>query len=574
MNYYLYTIKTCVRYINRYPMYWFWMSVRAIFVVSETALPIILGHVINLLTQEGPNWEKISLWIFLYIGLSLINPFLEIYTGYQAWSKASRIGRDFRLDTMKLLKYAGLAFWNGKEKGGVMKVVDRSFSHFTELTANISHLYLWWGGRVIGIIVASAFIDPVIVLIYAVDMVLFVANLWYMIPKEEKKGVVEYKAEEDVTSRIMEYLNNFRTVVYINLFGRQEKEIKYYNDVSYDTYLTREKTTNWKWFFNNQLHAFSAVVTFAYGLHQIFQGNFEVGTLATLMIFSRSFSENIGALVWQSEWIVQFVNSMRRWHETFGAIKEDPQLLVPTKDITFNTLELKNVSVNRSERETLTDVSFQVKKGEKVAIVGYTGSGKSTMLDIILKALTEYKGIVSINDYDYNDLKVVDITNIFSIVPQEVQLFRDSVKGNILASNEEYNKPLDELLRVCSLTELVAKLPNGVEEPISEGSTNISGGERQRIGIARALVEEQPVLVLDEATASLDPKTERDVVTNIINTYPDLTLIYITHKYSLLNSFDHILVVSDGKIVEEGDFETLKGKGGLFKDLFEASKVD
>jgi ABC-type multidrug transport system fused ATPase/permease subunit len=291
------------------------------------------------------------------------------------------------------------------------------------------------------------------------------------------------------------------------------------------------------------------------------------------MFFSMRFADDLGALIWQSEEFVRFMNGLTRYYETFDTVKIADDQLVPTEDIAFKNLSFRNVSLQRKERETLQDISFDLPKGQKLAIVGYTGSGKSTMIDITLKAITEFQGDVHLNEKSYKDLKVVDITNIFSVVPQEVQLFRDTVKGNILASNPDFSGSLDTLISTCMLGDLINKLPKGVDTEISEGSTNISGGERQRIGIARALVEQQPILVLDEATASLDPKTERQVITNIIHAYPELTVIYITHKYSLLNYFDHILVLSDGKIIEQGDFDTLVKRGGLFKDLFEASQV-
>lgn len=234
---------------------------------------------------------------------------------------------------------------------------------------------------------------------------------------------------------------------------------------------------------------------------------------------------------------------------------------------------MKGVTLQREERETLTDVSLQITKGDKLAIVGYTGSGKSTLLDVILKVITDYEGTVAINNHTYRDLKVVDIANIFSVVPQEVQLFHDTVRNNILASNESFTGNLDTIIRNAGLSELIERLPKGLDSVIHEGSGNISGGERQRIGIARSLVQEQPVLVLDEATASLDPRTERDVVTRIISEYPEQTMIYITHKYSLLNYFSHIIVMNNGRIIEEGSFDELLSKGGLFKDLYKASQL-
>jgi subfamily B ATP-binding cassette protein MsbA len=441
------------------------------------------------------------------------------------------------------------------------------------LAALLSHTYLWIFGKITGMFIANIFINPVVVIFYIVNIILFSTNLYMLLPKEDKLGIIERRGQESVNSRIMEYLVNFKTVVYLNLFKRQEKEIDFYNKDAYQKYCKREVISSWKWYLNNQLHNLTTIAIFVYGLIQVSNGNLKVGTLATLIIFSISYAEHLGWLMEQMDELIRYVNSLQRWQETFGNIKEDNKLLTPTKGIQFDKLKINNLSVQREDRETLSKVSFDLNKGDKLAVVGFTGSGKSTLLDVILKVIIDYQGEIKLGDIDYKDLKVVDITNVFSIVPQEVQLFRDTVKGNILASRPDYDKSIDDLLKTSCLLDLIKKLPQGLDQPIHEGSTNVSGGERQRIGIARALIEEQPVLVLDEATASLDPKTERDVITNIINKYPDLTVIYITHKYSLLDYFDKILVMNEGRVVEKGSFEELKSKGGLFSDLFEASQV-
>ncbi|MFW5704089.1 MAG: ABC transporter ATP-binding protein [Patescibacteria group bacterium] len=573
MKHYIHAFRLAVTYLNKYPMYWVWMSVRVLFVISEVCLPIILGHIINILTNQGSSWETVGLWATIYVVLHIINPMLEVWTAVQAWIIGIRAAHDFRQDTVELLKHTGLSFWQNKSKGSVMKIIDQAHSDFGNICATISHTYLWGGGRVLGVLLASSFFDPVIFAIYMIDIVLFYANLHIMIPIENRRGLIERKGQEDVTGRISEYLQNFKTVVYLNLFDRQERELREYNEKAYQKYRHRETMSTIKWYNNNQLHNIATVAVFCYGMYLVMQGEFAVGSLATLMIFSTSFSDNLAWLVWQSDQLIGYVNSVQRHQETFGMVKADERALIPTENVSFSSLSLKNVSLQREERETLTDVSLQINKGDKLAIVGYTGSGKSTLLDVILKVITDYEGEVSINHHTYRQLKVVDIANIFSVVPQEVQLFHDTVRNNILASNESFQGDLDTIIHNAGLTELIDRLPKGLDSVIHEGSGNISGGERQRIGIARSLVQEQPVLVLDEATASLDPRTERDVVTRIINEYPDQTMIYITHKYSLLNYFSHILVMNDGRIIESGSFKDLLSKGGLFKDLYEASQM-
>ncbi len=571
-NYYIFTIKIALKYINQFHMYWFWFGVRIIYIAIEVALPIIFGIIINELVTSNNDLSTAGFWIMAYIVLQIIGPFIEVSSGNTAWVYGAKCAGRLREDTIYLLKYAGLNYWQDKSRGEVMKVIDKSYDLFYQLTALVSHQYLWMVGRIIGIFIASTFIDPVILLIYLVDAIFFFLNLYILLPKEKKADLAVNRQSESLNGKIYQYLQNFRTIVYLNLFARQDKAIKEEEKELMGKITKRERLEFHKWLNNNELHNLTTVAIFLYALWQIQNGQFDIGMLTTVILFANTFSSELGNLVWRTNEFVQFSNAMQRYDETFGSIIADPESLKPTEGVQFQNLSLENVSLERDERETLRNVNFNLKKGEKLALVGYTGSGKSTLLDITLKVITDYDGQVKINQRDYHDLKVADVMNIFSIVPQEVQLFKDTIRGNILASNSKFSGDLDRIVDISGLSDLIAKLPDGLDTVIQESSTNFSGGERQRIGIARALVQEQPVLVLDEATASLDPKTEREVVTNIIKNYPDLTIIYVTHKYSLLNYFDQILVLDSGRIVEQGSFEKLLAGGGLFKDLHEASQ--
>lgn len=404
------------------------------------------------------------------------------------------------------------------------------------------------------------------------DAVFFAINIKILMPQESRAGLLERKAQETVYGRINEYLINYKTVVYLNLFQRQDKEIFQYNELAYATYTNRERISGWKWYINNQIHALFISGIIIYAVWQVLLGNLHVGMLTTIVFFSLRIAENMTDFVWQISELVRFSNSIQRYNDTFVEVHENYSES-SSKIIHFEKLTLQKVTLQQKDRETLRNVSVTIKKGHKVAIVGFTGSGKTTLIDILLKAITTYDGEIFINEHNYHDVHVQDIAKVFSIVPQEVQLFQGTVKDNIAINPDYQEKDLTEVITIACLPSLIYKLPKGVDSHIHEGASNISGGERQRIGIARALLQKHPVLILDEATASLDPKTEREVITNIITTCKDTTMLYITHKYSLLNLFDEIIVMNEGSIIEHGSFASLVDKGGLFKDLFDASQI-
>ena len=338
------------------------MGLRAMFVVSEILMPIILGHIINLITAGQASWNEIMVWAAIFCLQTLLHPPIEVFTANRAWIYAKKVGQDFRQDAASLLKHSGLNFWQNKSKGSVMKVIDQAVEDITNFSAAISHIYLWWGGRALGIFLASTFFDPVILVIYVVDLIIFAINLKIMIPKEQKLGVIENKGKENVTGRIMEYLNNFKTVVYLNLYQKQEKEIAYYNQQEYERFRRREFVTSWKWYNNNQLHNITVLLVFSYSLYLVMIGQFIVGTMTTIVFFAIRFADDVGAMVWQTEQFVSYVNGMQRYHETFGNIKPNPQDLIPSVTIDFESLSINNVSLQRSDRETLKNVSFYLKK--------------------------------------------------------------------------------------------------------------------------------------------------------------------------------------------------------------------
>lgn len=563
--------KLSFSYIKRYPKFWLYFVLRIVTTLADVSVPLIIGYIIVLLTNHG-ELANIYVWAIFLTAIIILNPVLDKIAFVNSWYISVRIAHDFRLDEVKRLRHTGLVFWQRNDKGNVLKIIDQAFEHFALLSGSIIHSWVPFLGRTIGIFVSTTLIDPVIGILFLIDAVFFTINIKILLPKESETGIGERMAHESVYGRINEYLTNYKTIVYLNLFGRQNAEISGYNEGAYLAYKKRERLSGWKWYFNNQIHAVCISAIIIYSIWQVLQGHLQVGLLTTIVFFSLRVTDYMTEGAWNISELVKFSNSIRRYNDTFKEVSESYSG-GPSKTINFKQLAFESVSLQQENRETLRNVDLLIKKGQKVAIVGYTGSGKTTLVDILLKAITSYDGEIFINNHNYRDLHVQDIAKIYSIVPQEVQLFQGTLKDNIAISPEYLEKNLQVVIKVAELTSLIDKLPSGVDSHIHEGASNISGGERQRIGIARSLLQNRPVLILDEATANLDPKTEREVITNIIGEYPKLTMLYITHKYSLLNLFDEIVVMNEGSIIEQGSFESLIANGGLFKDLFEASQM-
>ena len=234
-------------------------------------------------------------------------------------------------------------------------------------------------------------------------------------------------------------------------------------------------------------------------------------------------------------------------------------------------ISMKHVYVIIDSKEILKDITLQINPGEKIGIVGPTGAGKSTLLDILPK-LVSYKGDVYIKDTPLESISNKSIRSKIAFASQHVFIFNDSVRNNLLLANP---KASDELLiKALKLAkaEFLLKLKNGLDTILGEQGYSVSGGERQRIAIARLFLTNPDVILLDEITSALDVHTEQAIISNIFDVFKDKTILIVAHRLSNITNCNKILYVEDGRILEEGTFEELLKKQGNFYALYNKSR--
>jgi ATP-binding cassette, subfamily B, bacterial len=246
--------------------------------------------------------------------------------------------------------------------------------------------------------------------------------------------------------------------------------------------------------------------------------------------------------------------------EEQGEIKED----------FVNSIEFRNVSYSYDhEIRVLKDLNFRFNKGKKYAIIGKSGSGKSTILKLLMKYYFDYDGNIFIDNISNKTISSISLNKMISVTHQDVFLFDTTIKNNITLFEDYSCTEIKNALIDSGLYDFVNQLDNRENTLIGENGCNLSGGEKQRISIARAIIRNTPILVLDEATSSLDNKTS-DFIENTILNLKDKTIIVITHKLSkkLLKEFDEIIVLKEGQVIESGDFNYLIEKQGYFYSLY------
>jgi len=245
-------------------------------------------------------------------------------------------------------------------------------------------------------------------------------------------------------------------------------------------------------------------------------------------------------------------------------------LPVPSNTPGRFSLEFDHVhfAYQSDEGQVVHDISFEVSTGKRIAIVGASGAGKSTLVNLALRFWDPDKGTIRLNGHDLRQYALGDLRGLIGVVSQDAYLFNDTIRGNLLlARPEASDSEIEQALEQAQLTAYIQQLPKGLATWVGEQGLRLSGGERQRLAIARALLKDAPLLVLDEATANLDPMTEHTLLDALDMLMQGRTTLVITHRLVRMERMDEILVLDEGSIRERGTHEQLLRSGGLYQQM-------
>ncbi len=253
---------------------------------------------------------------------------------------------------------------------------------------------------------------------------------------------------------------------------------------------------------------------------------------------------------------------------TKSSLDDKPDAL--SKNDFNKQISINKISFKYEDEYVLQDFKLNVEKGKTVALVGQSGSGKSTIANLVTRFYDVNKGSIEIDDLDIRDLKKQSLRGLMGLVTQDSILFNDSVKNNVLLGDETAtDKDIIEALKIANAWEFVKNLPNGIDTNIGDSGNKLSGGQKQRLSIARAVLKNPPIMILDEATSALDTESERLVQVALENMMKNRTSIVIAHRLSTIQKADTIVVMQKGKIVEQGKHEELLQKKGIYSNLVE-----
>lgn len=312
------------------------------------------------------------------------------------------------------------------------------------------------------------------------------------------------------------------------------------------------------------------LVAFGGGMYLVFGGHTTIGSVTAIV-------QLVNFVVMPLNEIGMGMSKFREGQATLNSfeVKDVIELQTgKTKEYFDDVISFSNVDFfyPNAEKKIFNNLSLQIKKGEKIAIVGMSGSGKSTLLNLLLRFYDVTSGYISIDNQDLQAISAESLYNLMTIVQQDVYIFDDTLKANITLSQSFTEDDIKKAVQQSGLESYILENELGLQTSCGENGSNLSGGERQRLSIARALIRKTPILLLDEATSSLDNKVTTEIENSILE-IQDLTVLVVTHKLnkSMLKKYDRILFMKNGVIVEDGSFDNLMDRKGEFYKLVELS---
>ena len=385
------------------------------------------------------------------------------------------------------------------------------------------------------------------------------------------------KMFSDISSRVQENLSGVRVV---RAYVQEEAELRQFEALNRDYIAQNIKLARLSGLFMPLLQALIAItflVVLWAGGYRLLNGRISLGSFVM-------FNTYMGMLVWPMIAMGWVVNLVQRGTASVGRINEllnaEPAIAAPTlpkplPEPLAGTIEFENVAVRYASGTALERVSLRIPGGSTVAIAGHTGSGKSTLLNLIPRLLDPTEGRVRIDGVDLREVAPEELRRHIGFVPQETFLFSATLGENIAFGVPDATE--DEIRRAAEIAGLmtdIAAFPNGLETAVGERGLTLSGGQKQRTAIARALLRDPKILILDDALSSVDTLTEDRILAALSGVMRGRTTILVSHRVSTIRNADHIFVLEHGSIVESGSHEQLLASGGYYADLYQKQLLE
>ena len=425
---------------------------------------------------------------------------------------------------------------------------------------------------IVGLSLAYFSIIPAIVL--TIVTIIFISYSYYIQEIQQKSKIIFNSLEDREKGFISDIFTNIDSIKY---FGKEKLIKQRFEKIS-------EKTKNagltywgyFRWFDSGQIFILAAgtFLLIYFPLMQFLAGEITIGTL----VFIYTIYSNVVGPMFGFVWGMRgFYRAMADFQDLFeyGKVENEIKDLPNAKELKVKegSIEFSNVSFDYGKRRIFSHFDLKIKPNEKIALVGHSGCGKTTLVKLLYRFYDVKAGAILVDNRDIEEYKQESLRSELSIVPQECILFDETIYNNILFSNPTSSR--DEVIKAikfAQLDKIIKKFPKKVNTIVGERGVRLSGGEKQRVSIARAILANKKILVLDEATSSLDSETEHEIQQALENLLKGRTSIIIAHRLSTIMNADRIIVMKNGKIAQEGTHQELIKQQGEYKRLWNLQK--
>jgi len=543
-------------------------------IIIPAKLPAFITSFVDKINNLSPE-VLLSYMIVGMISLFIMKGLIGYWQGYLMSDIGQNVVKDIRSKLYAKLQNLSLDYYTHKRGGEMISRITNDVRLVENAVAYGSTDLVYQTALVIIFMSLTFFLNLklAVVCIFLVPLISFpIVKVGKVLRKLSKKS---QEKMADINSLLYETIIGTRIV---KAFNMENYEIDKFNRVNYDYYKISMKSIKRLLFLSpltELLGVLAACFILFWGGKDIISGKISFGvfgvSMGALLSLIRPFKKlsQVNSINQQavaaSERIYEVLDTNPTVVERAGA-KE----LAGFKD----SVIFDHVWFNYADQEILKDINLEVRRGQMLAIVGPSGTGKTTMVDLIPRFYDPKKGRVLIDGVDIRDVTLKSLRQQIGIVTQETILFNDSIRGNIsYGSTQATQKEIEEAAAKAHAHEFIKHLPQGYETVIGDRGMKLSGGERQRIAIARALLKNPPILILDEATSQLDSEAERIVQEALDRLMHGRTVFVIAHRLSTVRNAHRIVVLDRGAIVEQGSHSELVVRNGLYKRLYEMQEL-
>ena len=567
-------MKNFLRLISRAKLYYKFIIIGLIGLVTTTVCqlysPKLTQKLVKLVTDlpddlpvQAVRIAFILLAVYILQGLGQF--FRSLFLHKAAWGFIA----DLRVDLFRKIEWLSMRFFTNKQTGELVSRVVNDTAQLESLLAHSIPDLLVNGILFLGVLIILLFINVQLTLISMITLPLIFLFV-YLFTKKVRPLFKQAHAKVGELSAVIQ--DNFSGIKEIQVFNKQEIEAENVKIASYahkKVILSALKKSALFHPASELANNLGAVIITAFGGIMAFKHQIDASEIVAFLMYINMLYRPVNMLGRLTEDLQNSLAASDRVYEMFDIdsdVKDGTDAYAI--GVGKGEIEFKNVSFAYNKVEVLNDISIKIKSGETIALVGPTGVGKTTFINLIARFYDPVSGNILIDGHNLKEITQSSLRDNISMVLQDVFLFNGSIYDNIAYGVE--NPTYDEVItaaKIANADEFINEMEKGYDTYIGERGIRLSGGQKQRIAIARAVLRNKPVLILDEATASVDTKTEKYIQEAIDKISENKTTIIIAHRLSTVKNADRIVVIDDGKIAEIGTHNELYNRGGLYKKL-------